>query len=210
MRLDVEPDPGLSSEQVAATLDEHVGRTLAAIPQLRTELDRLTAWGRLLSRRLREGHRLLVAGNGGSAAHGAHLVAELVGRYRADRAPASAILLGADVATATALVNDDDPVLLFERGVRAHGCPGDVFLAISTSGRSANVVRACVTASASDLTVLALTGAAPNPIARAAHDALAVPSTDTPAVQEVHQVVVHLICEAFDAFDASRTRQEGR
>jgi D-sedoheptulose 7-phosphate isomerase len=186
-------------DDVAVRLEQHVDRTAALLPGLRTEIHRLHRWGALLATRLVDGHRLLVVGNGGSSALGAHLVAELVGRYHVDRPPYSAILLGAESATATALVNDYDPRALFARQVQAHGRPGDVLVALSTSGRSPNVVDACCAARDLGLTTLALTGAAPNPVCAWCEDGLAVPSDDTAAIQELHQIVVHLVCQAFDA-----------
>ena len=112
-------------------------------------------------------------------------------------APYSAIALHADTSAITAIVNDYGAEQAFARGVEAHGRQGDIFLAISTSGRSANVVRAAATADRLGLTVLALTGSTPNPLADAAHDVISIRGR-TPTIQEVHQVVVHLICEAAD------------
>ena len=120
------------------------------------------------------GGRLLVAGNGGSAAQAQHLTAELVGRYRDDRPALSAIALHAETSAVTAISNDYGYDHVFARQVQAHGRPGDVFLGMSTSGRSANVLAAMEAAREGGLAVWAMTGTGPNPMSEAADEALAV------------------------------------
>ncbi len=144
------------------------------------------------------GGRLLVAGNGGSAAQAQHLTAELVGRYRDDRVPLSALALHTDTSTVTAVLNDYGADQVFARQVRAHGRPGDVLLAMSTSGRSTNVLNAVRTARRAGLVTWALTGPLPNPVADITDEAVAVEADSTATIQEVHQVVVHLLCAAVD------------
>ena len=175
----------------------HVRRLEAALQSLRAALPRLDRWGEELAVRLLDGHRALVAGNGGSAAQAQHLTAELVGRYRSERRPLSAIALHAETSTVTAVVNDYGPDELFARQVAAHGRAGDVLVALSTSGRSPNVLRAAGTALDRGLTVWALCGAPGSPLAELADEALCG-EADTPTVQEVHQVCIHLLCEAVD------------
>ena len=155
-------------------------------------------WGRHLARVLPEGHRLLVAGNGGSAAQAQHLTAELVGRYRDDRRPLSAIALHAETSSLTAIVNDFGAEDLYARQVLAHGRPEDVLLLMSTSGRSPNVQRAAVSGRQAGLTVWAMTGPRPNPLAELADDVLAVDAGSTATVQELHLVALHLVCAALD------------
>jgi phosphoheptose isomerase len=168
-----------------------------------TQLDDL---GDRLGRALRRGRRLLVAGNGGSAAHAQHLAAELVGRYRTERRPLSALALHAESSTVTAIANDYGWNDVFARQVVAHGRMHDVFLGISTSGSSANVLRAATAARERGLEVWALTGRSPNPLAGSADIAVTVDAENTATVQEVHQVVVHLLCERVDAcIDAAPT-----
>ena len=162
----------------------HVRALLDALPALDT--DRLDAWGVHLASVLVGGGRLLCAGNGGSAAQAQHLTAELVGRYRDDRPALSAI------------ANDYGYDAVFARQVQAHGRPGDVFLGLSTSGRSGNVLAAMEAARDGGLTVWALTGTGPNPMTALADDAVAVSAPATATVQEVHQVAVHLVCAAVD------------
>jgi phosphoheptose isomerase len=174
----------------------HVRALLDALPALDT--DRLDAWGVHLASVLVGGGRLLCAGNGGSAAQAQHLTAELVGRYRDDRPALSAIALHAETSSLTAIANDYGYDAVFARQVQAHGRPGDVFLGLSTSGRSGNVLAAMEAARDGGLTVWALTGGGPNPVAELADDAVTVPAPATATVQEVHQVAVHLLCAAVD------------
>jgi D-sedoheptulose 7-phosphate isomerase len=156
------------------------------------------AWGRQLARILNEGGRLLAAGNGGSAAQAQHLTAELVGRYRAERAPFSAVCLTAETSSLTAIVNDYPPDELYARQVQAHGRPGDVLVLLSTSGHSPNVVEAARRGRLLGLRVWAMTGPVPNPLADAAEESLSVESRYTATVQELHLVALHLVCAALD------------
>ncbi len=183
---------------VPAWAARHLDDLRAALGALGPEVARVEAWGGHLASRLTSGGRLLAAGNGGSAAHAQHLTAELVGRYRTERPPFSALALHADTSTVTALVNDYGADAVFRRQVEAHGRAGDVLVTLSTSGRSPNLLEAVVAARAAGLATWALTGAAPNPLALAADATVAVSSTDTAVIQEVHQVLVHLLCEALD------------
>lgn len=162
------------------------------------DLFRLRAWGEHLAGVLLAGGRLLAAGNGGSAAHAQHLTSELVGRYVRERVPLSAIALHAESSAFTAIANDYGADLAFARQVLAHGRPGDVLVLLSTSGASPNVLAAAEAARAGELLVWALTGPAPNDLADAAHDAIAVEAGRSATVQEVHQVAVHLLCAAVD------------
>jgi phosphoheptose isomerase len=155
-------------------------------------------WGRHLAEVLTAGNRLLAAGNGGSAAQAQHLTAELVGRYRDDRPALSAIALHAETSSLTAIVNDFGADDLFARQVYAHGRPGDVLVLMSTSGTSGNVLGAARAGREARLTVWAMTGPAPNPLADTAHDVLAVQAPSTATVQEMHLVALHLVCASLD------------
>jgi D-sedoheptulose 7-phosphate isomerase len=179
---------------------EHVDALTEALQLHRQGLaGTMTSWGTDLARILSSGHRLLAAGNGGSAAQAQHLTAELVGRYRDDRPPFSAISLHAETSSVTAIANDYGVDAVFERQVRAHGRPGDVLLALSTSGASPNVLRAVDAARATGMRTWALTGPQPNPLATVADEVLAIDHAETPTVQELHLLAIHLLCEAFDA-----------
>ncbi len=176
-------------------LDRHLADLTAALPAFHQQAGRLADWGRDLARLLGRGGRLLVAGNGGSAAEAHHLAAELVGRLRDDRQPLSAIALTADTASVTAIANDYGYPEVFARQVRAHGRAGDALLLLSTSGRSSNLLAAAEAGTALGLRVLALTGPAPNPLARHCADVLAVSAPDPQVVQELHLVSVHVLCQ---------------
>jgi D-sedoheptulose 7-phosphate isomerase len=162
-------------------------------------LGRAEIWGERLARVLPQGGRLLAAGNGGSAAQAQHLTAELVGRYRFERQPLSAICLSAETSSLTAIANDYPPEELFARQVEAHGRPGDVVALLSTSGNSANIVAAAERARECGLTVWAFTGPGPNRLADVAHDVICVDAPLTATVQELHLVALHVVCEALDA-----------
>jgi D-sedoheptulose 7-phosphate isomerase len=180
-------------------IEPHVHDLVSAL-QNADELCSIAArWGRVLADRLPAGHRLLVGGNGGSAAQAQHLTAELVGRYEGDRRPLSAIALHAETSSITAIVNDYGGNELFARQVEAHGRPGDVLLLMSTSGRSRNLVTATQRGEAIGMRVWAMTGPRPNPLCALSDDQLCVDAKRTCTIQEVHLVAVHLICEAMDA-----------
>lgn len=176
---------------------EHLEALRTALVDFEPELERLERWGAELAGRLLGGARLLAAGNGGSAAEAQHLTAELVGRYREERPALSAICLHAESSSLTAMSNDYGYEEAYARAVRAHGRPGDVLLALSTSGASPNLLGAIDAARAGEVSVWALTGPAPNPLAETADEAVCV-SGDGPTVQEVHLVAVHLLCEAVE------------
>ncbi|WP_051871237.1 D-sedoheptulose-7-phosphate isomerase [Streptomyces sclerotialus] len=169
-----------------------------ALTRFRASAARLESWGSRLADRLGRGARLLVAGNGGSAAQAQHLTAELVGRYREDRPAYSALALHADTSSTTAIANDYGVQEVFARQTRAHGRPGDVLLLMSTSGASANLLTAAGEARRMGMTVWSLTGPAPNPLEAAGDEALCVDAPVPATVQELHLVAVHMICEAFD------------
>jgi len=177
---------------------DHVAALGAALAGLAADAARIDALGRRLAAVLAGGGRCLVAGNGGSAAHAQHLTAELVGRYRTERRPLAAVALHADTSTFTALVNDYPPVDVFARQVEAFGRPGDILLCLSSSGRSPNLLAAADAARGGGLAVWALTGPAPNPLADRADELVAVDAPYAATVQEIHQVVVHLLAAAVD------------
>lgn len=179
-------------------LARHVADVAAALDWLAGQEDRLDAWAGRLADLTLSGGRLLVAGNGGSAAEAQHLTAELVGRFEGERVPLSAIALHAETSSLTAIVNDYGSDEMFARQVAAHGRAGDVLLVLSTSGRSANVLTAAGRARALGLTTWALTGAGPNPLTALCDDALCVPARETSTVQEAHLVAVHGLCAAID------------
>ncbi len=188
-------------------MEQHVNELTSALAALREDAALLARWGSELGELLPAGGRLLVAGNGGSAAEAQHLTAELVGRYLDERQPLSALCLSAETSSLTAIVNDYGAEEVFARQVQAHGRHGDVLMLLSTSGRSPNVLRAADRARCCGLQVWAMTGRQPNPLAVLADEVLAVSADSTATVQEVHLVAVHAVCAAVDAHLAARTNQ---
>jgi D-sedoheptulose 7-phosphate isomerase len=176
----------------------HLQELTAALHDLSLQAPRLTTWGRTLAGVFRDGGRLLVAGNGGSAAEAQHLTAELVGRFGPERPPLSAIALHAETSSLTAIANDYGEHEMYARQVEAHGRPGDVLLLLSTSGASRNVLEAARRGKACGLAVWGLTGCLPNPLAALCDETLAVSSPSTAVVQEVHLVASHLLCESIE------------
>jgi D-sedoheptulose 7-phosphate isomerase len=189
----------MNQQRHHAEVTEHLASTRAALASLEEQQQVIVEWSCHLADVLTTGGRLLVCGNGGSAAQAQHLTAELVGRYQAEREPYSAVPLVADLACLTAVANDYGYDEVFARQVRAHGRSGDLLLAISTSGRSANVLSAVDAASQLGLWTMAMTGPLPNPLSTRADDALAIEAPTTAAIQEAHQVAIHLLCAVFDA-----------
>jgi len=151
--------------------------------------------GRAMSHCLNAGGKVLVFGNGGSAADAQHLAGELVGRYLKDRRALPAIALTTDPSIVTAVGNDMGFEVVFRRQVEAHGRKGDVAVGISTSGRSPNVIAALEAARANGLVTVALTGEGGGKLQGRVDHLIDVPSPDTPRVQEVHGLVVHLLCQ---------------
>jgi D-sedoheptulose 7-phosphate isomerase len=178
-------------------LNAHLTGLAGALSTFRAEGERLSCWGRDLAWHLGQGGRLLVAGNGGSAAEAQHLAAELVGRLRGERIPLSAIALTPESCAVTAISNDYGFEEVFARQVRAHGRPGDVLIVMSTSGRSPNLVRAARAAREIGMRTWAMVGTAPNPLADACDEVLRCPG-EAQVVQELHLVSVHVMCEYLD------------
>ncbi|GAA3019701.1 D-sedoheptulose-7-phosphate isomerase [Streptomyces fulvorobeus] len=190
---------------------QHCDDLERALPAFRRSAGVTERWGAALARVLSGGGRLLVAGNGGSAAQAQHLTAEIVGRYRDDRPAFSALALHADTSSTTAIANDYGVHEVFARQTCAHGRPGDVLMLLSTSGASANLLTAATEAMRIGMPVWALTGPAPNPLAASSDEALCVEAAVSATVQELHLVAVHMICESFDREIAARAaRRNGR
>jgi len=170
-----------------------------ALDLLRTRATVLTEVAMELVETLSSGHKVLVAGNGGSAAQAQHLAAELVGRFKRERAPYAAISLSTDLAVITAVSNDYGYQDVFARQVRALGRPGDLFMAFSTSGESENLLRAAQAGREGLLTVVAVTGEQSSRLERLADMTIRVPLADTATIQELHMVVIHILCDLVES-----------
>lgn len=163
----------------------------------------------LLVERLTAGNKLLICGNGGSAADAMHISAELVGRFLQDRRPIPAIALTANSPILTALSNDYSYDTVFSRQVEALASPGDVLWGISTSGNSKNVVEALRVAKTKDAHTIGMTGKGGGAITEYSDVLLAVPLSDTPRIQEVHLATYHAICEVVEARLCQASRASG-
>lgn len=144
--------------------------------------------------RLKNGGKILLAGNGGSAADAQHLAAELVSRLRYNRPGIAGLALTTDTSALTAIGNDYSFDYLFARQIEALGQPGDALIAISTSGKSPNILQAVAAAKAKGLLTIGFTGKAACPLQTACELVLQVPSTETPKIQECHIMLGHIIC----------------
>ena len=162
------------------------------------EADHIVAQAEDMAERLKRGCRILVCGNGGSAADAQHLAAELSGRYVKERRALAGIALTTDTSALTAIGNDYGYDMVFSRQVEALGRPGDLLIGISTSGNSPNVILAVEAAKALGLKTLALLGRDGGKLKALADDALVVPCTVTARVQELHQMTYHFWCEIID------------
>jgi D-sedoheptulose 7-phosphate isomerase len=152
----------------------------------------------LIRRALADGGKLLAFGNGGSAADAQHLAGEFVGRFKRERAALPAIALSTDTSVLTCVGNDYGYEKIFARQVEALGQKGDVAWAISTSGKSPNVLAAIAAAKRRGLSVIGLAGADGGRMAPNCNILFSVPSTDTPLVQEIHTAILHAICAMID------------
>ncbi len=180
---------------VVDALTAHRSVLEGALHHLSLQATALTDAAVLLFETLRSGHKVLVAGNGGSAAEAQHFVAELVGRFKRERVPYAAISLNSDTAILTAVSNDYGYQDVFARQVRALGRSGDLFIAFSTSGESENLLRAAAASRQCLLKVVAVTGARPSSLEALADVTVRVPGVDTATAQELHMVVTHVLCD---------------
>ena len=154
--------------------------------------------GERVAQSLAAGGRLLSFGNGGSAADAQHLAAELVGHFRRERPGLSAFALSTDPSVVTAVANDLGFDAVFRRQVEAHGRPGDVAIGITTSGRSPNVIEGLRAARARGLVTVGLTGSGGGGLVGLVHHLIDVPHNDTARIQEVHVMVVHVLCQVVE------------
>jgi D-sedoheptulose 7-phosphate isomerase len=182
-------------------VDQHFRDSIATKEASRSLADDIVRAGALLAGVLNNGGKILSCGNGGSAADAQHFSSELLGRFEAERSGLPAIALTTDSSTMTAVGNDYGFDHVFERQVSALGRTGDALLAISTSGNSANVIRAIDAAHANGMKVVALTGRDGGGMARSLHSddvELRVPSDRTVRIQEVHLLLIHSLCDLID------------
>jgi phosphoheptose isomerase len=193
-----ESDTGTQAT-LATCLRRGYDRHLACAMRLQGEpLESLEKLVRLVHRTLERQGKVLACGNGGSASDAQHFAAELVGRYCEERTPLPALALNADGSILTCLSNDYGYEQVFARQVSAHGTPKDLLLAISTTGRSPNIVRALEAARARGIETAALLGRDGGPAKALASLAIVVADEETARIQECHGLLLHLLCEGLD------------
>ncbi|HEV7747332.1 MAG TPA: D-sedoheptulose 7-phosphate isomerase [Pyrinomonadaceae bacterium] len=194
-----------STDKSRAALAQSLQEHLQAIQALfESRLSEIEAAGNMIWEALKAGNKILLCGNGGSAADAQHIAAELVGRYEQQRRAFPAIALTTDTSALTAVSNDFGYEIVFARQVEALAAAGDVLIAISTSGKSPSVIKAADKARELGCRTIALTGGAGEPLRSHCDLAVVVPSERTSRVQEAHITIGHLWCEMVD-----RALQEG-
>ena len=181
-----------TDEIFEATIAAHT----ATLARSRAEIERAAS---LLTAALANQRKLLVFGNGGSAADAQHLASELVNRFQRNRRALAAISLTADSSVLTSIANDTSYERVFARQIEALGHRGDVALAITTSGRSPNVVAALEQARAQGLTTIAMTGPDAARVTSCAEVCIVVPATPTARIQEVQRTILHVLCELIES-----------
>jgi D-sedoheptulose 7-phosphate isomerase len=196
-------DPPQPSSRETSPYTDHGRRALAELRQLLAALDgqvdtvdELARWTAEL---ILGGARLFVCGNGGSAAEAQHFTTELVGRYCAERRALPAVSLNADGSLLTCISNDYGAEQIFSRQVQALGQPGDLLVALTTSGNSGNVIAAIETAKQKGLHTLALLGKNGGALKEKAQREWIVPSQNTARIQEAHLWFIHVVCDYLDA-----------
>lgn len=183
-------------QEIASATVKQAITTLEAFA--REGLESVVQAAAAMAQAMTTGRKILVFGNGGSAADAQHLAAELVNRYQLQRPPLPALALTTDTSTLTSIANDYHFDEVFVRQVKALGVEGDVAVGISTSGRSPNVLKALAAARSRGMTTVGMSGAGGGEMGPLCDILICAPSEETPRIQEVHAVVVHLLCEMVD------------
>lgn len=188
----------MTNQRIIEHFRESAELKIQAANQLATPISDAVA---LMFTALSNGNKILACGNGGSAADSQHFAAELVGRFERERLPLPAIALTTDTSIITAIGNDYSYNEIFSKQIQAFGQSGDVLLAMSTSGNSANVVAAIEAALERDMRIVALTGKGGGAIGKILTDAdvhICVPHDRTARIQEVHLLAIHCLCDGID------------
>jgi D-sedoheptulose 7-phosphate isomerase len=180
------------------TFTQALSDHLDCFEKLRKINDAITAAAHLISKTLAQGGKILICGNGGSAADSQHFAAEIVGRFAREREAWPAIALTTDTSILTAVANDYAFDAVFARQVEGLGGSGDVLIGLSTSGNSENVLRAAVSAHQKSMKVIALLGNRGGKMAALADIALRVPANQTPRIQELHAFILHVWAETIE------------
>jgi len=198
------------SQESKDLIGAHLTQSLAALQRATQDAELRAAAHRIAAAiiaALRSGNKLLIIGNGGSAADAQHIAAEIIGRYKEDRTALAAIALTTDTSALTAISNDYGFEQAFARQVAGLGRRGDVLLALSTSGRSPNILTALRAARQRGLVTIGFTGAKGEALGALCDHLLIAPSDDTPITQQIHLAVAHGIC---DEIEQTMTREGAR
>jgi D-sedoheptulose 7-phosphate isomerase len=179
-------------------LGQRLEGSIKAVSHLREQLPQIAHIVEAIRGQLNAGGTIYTAGNGGSAAQALHLAEELIGRYRGNRPPLRAICLNADPTALTCIANDFGFDQVFARQGQALLTPVDVLLVLSTSGNSPNLIKALEVAREKDCMTIALLGKDGGSCRPLSDQALVINSDDSAHIQDAHQVVLHMICEAFE------------
>lgn len=192
-----EPTPAFSLDDsvVSASIDQHLETISATKARLSETIQKAAE---LLVKTVRSGNKVLIAGNGGSAADAQHIAAEFVGRYETERRAFPAIALTTDTSALTAIANDYSFERIFSRQVEALAAKGDCLIAISTSGNSPNVIAAVMEARDRGCTVIGMTGKNGKKLAGLCDECILIPSERTARIQEAHIMTAHIWCEIID------------
>lgn len=185
---------------LANSVNRYLATSAETILKLMDHSDSLDKIAKHLYMRLRAGNKVLICGNGGSASDAQHMATELVGRFEYEREAMPVLALNSDTSTLTALANDYGYANVFARQVEAHGNDGDILIVISTSGQSANILRAVLAAKKAGMTIIALTGSKGLNTSTMLTEGAKImqfkaPSTVTSKIQECHIVAIHAICK---------------
>ncbi len=195
IRGNVKPISRTANSPISASFDEH----LATIEKTKIEQqDAIERTAKLLIKTVKSGNKVLIVGNGGSAADAQHLAAEFVGRYETERTALPAIALTTDTSALTAITNDYSFDKVFARQVEALASKGDCLIAISTSGNSPNVINAVMAARNRGCSVIGMTGKNGKKLAGLSDESIMIPSTRTARIQETHILISHIWCELID------------
>jgi D-sedoheptulose 7-phosphate isomerase len=189
------------SQQSKDLIGAHLKQSLAALERANSDAALLATAGAIAAAMidaLRSGNKILLIGNGGSAADAQHIAAEIIGRYKQDRPASAAVALTTDTSALTAIANDYGFEQMFARQVEGLGQRGDVLLALSTSGRSQNILAALRTARARGLVTIGFTGSKGEALGALCDHLLVSPSDDTPIVQQIHLAIAHGICDEIE------------
>lgn len=184
----------MDEQWIRERIEEH----RKVLDQMGTQIPQLLKAAEICRGALEKGHKILLCGNGGSAADAQHIAAEFMGRYHEERISLPAVALTTDTSILTAVANDYDYSRIFARQIEGLGEEGDVFWGISTSGNSANVNEAALMAGRKGMKRLAFTGGEGGRLAGICETAVVVPSQTTARIQEMHILCAHMICESID------------